>query len=84
MPSISMSRFSSSWVLSAVRASRAWTAASPGSTRSSGSTLGTVDVGTDGPALLSKTTPVGHEAEQNLNTDGPPRAVDGVALATPF
>lgn len=44
----------------------------------------TVDVGTDGPALLSKTAPVGHEAEQNLNTDGPPRAVDGVALATPF
>lgn len=47
MKSISMSRFSSSRVCSAVSAARAWIAASPGSTTSSDSTLGTLDMGTD-------------------------------------
>ncbi len=58
MASSSVSRSSSSSVFSAVRARIAWIAASPGSTTSSDSTLGTVDVSTDSAAAA-----VGHGAE---------------------
>lgn len=47
MKSISMSRFSSSRVCSALSAAKAWIAASTGSTTSADSMVGTVGVGTD-------------------------------------
>lgn len=50
MASINVSRFSGSWVFSAVRANSAWIAASPGSTTSSESTLRTLEAGTDSVA----------------------------------
>ena len=52
--SISLSRFSWSRVFSAVRAKRAWIAASPGSTTSSESTLSTLEVVTDNAGLAAR------------------------------
>jgi hypothetical protein len=50
---------------SAMAASRAWIAASPGSTTSSDSTLGTVDVGTDSVRLQQARLAVGLQALQS-------------------